>query len=106
MKLVPPEKINRDDVYYIPHHALFHNEKIQVVFDASKPSYNGQSLNHTLHSGSKLQQDIVLVLIKWQCFKYVFTCDIIKIFRKILIHPLNRDWLKIVYDFGNGFQHF
>ena len=80
MELVPPEEIDRDDVYYIPHHAVFHNENIRVVFNASMPSYNGQSLNDTLHSGPKLQQDIVLVLIKWRCFKYVFTCDIIKMF--------------------------
>ena len=37
MEVVPPAKIDRPYVYYIPHHAVFHNNKIRVVFNASVP---------------------------------------------------------------------
>lgn len=106
MELVPPEEVDKANVYYIPHHAVFHNGKIRVVFNASMPAFNGLSLNATLHTGPKLQQDIVLILIKWRTFKVVFTCDIVKMFRQILIDPRDRDWLRVVYDFGNKLLHF
>ena len=48
------------------------------------------------------------VLCRWRCYRIVFTCDIEKMFREILIHVLNRNWLRIVYDYktGLGQQHF
>ena len=106
MELVPDEELNKQDVYYIPHHAVFHNGKIRVVFNASMPSSNGLSLNASLYTGRKLQTDIVLVLIRWRFHKYVFTSDIVKMNRQFLVHPLDRDWLRIIYDFGRGIHHF
>ena len=69
MELIPPDELDQADVYYIPLHAVFHNNKIRVVFNASMPVFNGLSLNVTLYTGPKLQQDIVLVSIKWRTFK-------------------------------------
>ena len=66
------------------------------------PAYNGKSLNSCMHTDAKLQQDIVKVLCRWRCYLIVFTCDIEKMFRQILMHVLDRDWLRIVYDFGTG----
>ena len=63
-------------------------------------------LNLTLHTFPKLQQDIELILTKWRCFKVVFTCDIIKMFRQILLDPCDCDWLRLVYDFGEGLKHY
>ena len=106
MELIPQDEIEKADVYYIPHHAVFHNNKIRVIFNASIPAFNGLSLNATLLTGPKLQQDIVLVLIKWRTFKVVFTCDIVNMFRQMLIDPRDRDWLRIVNCFGDELLHF
>ena len=106
MEEIPKDEIDRSDVYYIPHHPVVNKGKLRVVFNASAPAFNHLSLNKTLHTGQKLQQNIVNVLIRWRCFRVAFTCDIVKMFRQILIDPRDRDWLRIVFDFGAGILHF
>jgi len=77
--------------YFIPHHAIYRPEvdekKIRVVFDASARGFRGPSLNDCLYSGPKLQQDIVDILTRFRVPKYVFTTDICKMYRQILIRP-------------------
>ena len=70
------------------------------------PAYNGKSLNATLHTVQKFQYDIVNVLVKWRCYKIVFMCDIVKIFRQILVDARDRDWLRIIYEFEERLLHF
>ncbi|KAH8338623.1 hypothetical protein KR059_010402, partial [Drosophila kikkawai] len=66
MKPVPPntDKIN----FYLPHHAVFKPEgattKVRVVFNASSPSSNGNSLNDILYPGPVLQSDLTLQILK------------------------------------------
>ncbi|KAH8303697.1 hypothetical protein KR059_009494, partial [Drosophila kikkawai] len=68
MKPVPPntDKIN----FYLPHHAVFKPEsattKVRVVFNASSPSSNGNSLNDILYPGPVLQSDLTLQILKWR----------------------------------------
>ena len=74
MQPVPKIKIDKSKVYYVPHHAVFHNNKICIVFNASMPASDGLPLYACLHAGSKLQEDIILVLIRWMavvqiCFR-------------------------------------
>ena len=71
-------------------------------------AYNGRSLKDFMYTGAELQQDIVKVLCRWCCYQFEFTCDIIKMFRQILIDTRDRHWFRIVYDFGTGLclQHF
>lgn len=77
--------------YFIPHHAIFRPDvdasKIRVVFDASARGFRGPSLNQCLFPGPKLQQDIVDILIRFRVSKHVFTTDICKMYRQILIRP-------------------
>lgn len=76
--------------YCIPHHAVYRpadgDSKIRVVFDASAGA-RGLSLNESLLQGPKLQQDIVDVLTRFRVPKRVFTADICKMYRQILILP-------------------
>lgn len=109
MELVPTGEIRNENVYYIPHHAVFRPgepPKIRVVFNASQKDMCGVSLNDTLYIGNKLQADILAVMTRWRTFKYVFTTDIVKMFRQILIDPLDRDWLRILYRFGEKVETF
>ena len=105
---IPNQELEESTVFYIPHHAVFHNNKIRVVFNASMRAYNGRSLNYCIHIGAKLQQDIVKVLCRWRCYHFVFICDIVKIFRQIVFDARYWDWFRILDDFGTrlGVQHF
>lgn len=80
--------------YFIPHHAVLRLDggvsKLRVVFDASAPSTSGASLNDVLCTGPKLQTDIRYILQKSRLYRYVFTADIEKMYRQILIEPADR----------------
>lgn len=77
--------------YFIPHHAVYRpadgDSKIRVVFDASAKGSRSLSLNECLLQGPKLQQDIVDVLTRFRVPKLVFTADICKMYRQILVLP-------------------
>ena len=81
MEPVPENDLNKQDVYYIPDHAVFHKDKIRFIFNASMTSSNGLSLND--YTGQKLQQDIVFVLIRCRFNRFVFTSDILKMFLQL-----------------------
>lgn len=91
MTRVPPEELNSFPVYYLPHHGVIRENslttKLRVVFNASSPSTSGISLNDLLYSGRKLQTEISDVLLWFRLHRYVFSTDIVKMFRQIKIHP-------------------
>ncbi|BET00524.1 Retrotransposon protein [Nesidiocoris tenuis] len=86
--------------YVIPHHAVFkttgEKRKLRIVFDASFPAPSG-SLNDHLYTGTKLQADITNILLKFRQHRYVFSCDIVKMFRQIWLTPEHRNYLQIVW---------
>ncbi|XP_075167641.1 uncharacterized protein LOC142239749 [Haematobia irritans] len=87
-------KVNIDNVtgakYYIPHHCVLRPEssttKLRVVFDAS-----------TKTSSSTLQNDLFAILLCYRLPRFVFTTDIEKMFRQILIHPKDRPYQIILW---------
>ncbi|KAF0721556.1 Integrase catalytic domain-containing protein, partial [Aphis craccivora] len=87
--------------YFIPHHAIYRPEvdakKIRVVFDASARGFRGPSLNDCLFRGPKLQQDLIDILIRFRVHKYVFTTDICKMYRQILVLPEYRTFQHILW---------
>ncbi|XP_037812259.1 uncharacterized protein LOC119604008 [Lucilia sericata] len=87
--------------FYLPHHAVFKPEssatKVRVVFNASCRSTNGLSLNDLLYSGPILQNDIMLLVIRWRFYRYVFNGDIEKMYRQILIDPQQSRFHRIVF---------
>ncbi|XP_033320035.1 uncharacterized protein LOC117216957 [Bombus bifarius] len=62
-----------DNGYYLPHHgvtkASSQTTKLRVVFDRSAPSTTGTSLNDTLHTGPKLQEDLFSPYLAIRCLK-------------------------------------
>ncbi|XP_011859128.1 PREDICTED: uncharacterized protein LOC105556643 [Vollenhovia emeryi] len=101
MSAVPAAKIHQPEAYYLPHHAVFKNEdpsrKIRVVFNASYRSATGYSLNDLLLAGKKLQSELWVTLSRWRLFRYVFTTDIVKMFRQILVHQDDTDLQRILW---------
>lgn len=50
--------------------------------------------------GPELQDDLFDIMLRLRKYKYVMTADIEKIYRKILIHPDDRNMQLIVYRFN------
>ncbi|XP_067620476.1 uncharacterized protein [Eurosta solidaginis] len=104
MEPTTPREIIRDGKYfsfYLPHHAVLKPDskttKVRVVFNASKRSHSGISLNDVLHTGPVLQNDLMVVILNWRLYKYVFNGDIEKMYRQIYVHKEDQDFQRILF---------
>lgn len=97
---VPPSTKQSQQIVYIPHHAVFRETSatthLRVVFNASAPTSNGLSLNNHLQIGPKLQTELPLIIMRWRQFRYVYTADIVKMYRQILVDPRDVDYQRIL----------
>ena len=96
MELIPVEERDMPGQYYMPHHAVYKNDgscKVRVVFNASQKTRSGLSLNDCLLTVPKLQADIAAITTRWRLLLYVFSADIVKMFREFRMHPSDTDWL-------------
>lgn len=86
---------------YLPHHAVIKENstttKLRVVFDASRQTSNGKSLNDNLWTGTALQQDITSVLLKWRKHRLVVVADIEKMYRQIWVRKKDRNMQCVVW---------
>ncbi|XP_011860341.1 PREDICTED: uncharacterized protein LOC105557650 [Vollenhovia emeryi] len=77
--------------FYLPHHCVFkvsnQTSKIRVVFDASCKTAEGLSLNDALMVGPVVQPELTAILIRFRFFPYVFSADVIKMYRQVLVDP-------------------
>ncbi|GFV23376.1 uncharacterized protein TNCV_4780891 [Trichonephila clavipes] len=73
--------------------------KLRVVFDASLSckTTNSVSLNSLLGVGPKLQRDIFEILLNFRIPKIVFTADIEKMYRQILVADEDQKYQKILW---------
>ena len=71
--------------------------KLRVVFNASDKTGNGKSLNDILHPGPVLQADLVTFLPRWRLPKYVFSCDIMKMYRQIRVAAEHTRFQRILF---------
>lgn len=80
--------------YYMPYHGVLRpsngSQTLRVVFDAPAKYSDGISLNDTLFSGPKLQNDFSAILLRFPLDPVVFTCDIRQMYRQILISEEQR----------------
>ncbi|XP_065368817.1 uncharacterized protein LOC135961248 [Calliphora vicina] len=99
MTMVSPS--NSNTTYYLPHHAVLKPDstttKLRVVFNASSPSSNGNSLNDLLYPGPILQADLTILILRWRLFRYVFNSDIEKMYRQILVNPSHTPFQRIIF---------
>lgn len=79
--------------FTVPLHGIYKTNrdksKIMVV---SNGSVND---NDCLHVGPELETDIFDILLRWRTLKYVFSTDIKKMFRQILIADEDQVYQKI-----------
>jgi hypothetical protein len=88
---------NSQPNYYLPHHAIFKDQKIRVVFDGSAKTSNGKSLNDTLSNGPVVQNNLFNILINFRKYQYAFTADIEKMFRQIEVHEQDKKYQRILW---------
>ena len=102
MKRVPASETENANAWYLPHHMVVQDTpekyKLRVVFNASRQTREKQCLNDFLMPGPALQRDLVLILLNWRRYRYVFTADIIKMFRQISVAPADRDLQRILWS--------
>lgn len=94
-------------VYYLPHHGVMKEQnrttKLRVVFNGSSKTTSGLSLNDILLPGANLQGDIADVLMWIRLHRYLFSTDIVKMYRQINVHPEDQD-LQRIFWFGQDQQ--
>ena len=92
-----PEKADGERVHYLPHHPVIcgdkNTTKIRVVHDASAKS-TGASLNECLHTGPKLHQQIIDILVTFRSYTVALAADIEKAF---LVAPPDGDVLRFLW---------
>ncbi|XP_024870107.1 uncharacterized protein LOC112453542 [Temnothorax curvispinosus] len=93
-------------IYYLPHHGVYKLDstttKLRVVFNASSRCSNGLSINDTLLSGPKLQQDLLAILLRFRAEAIALTADVKQMFRQNWISPEQCDYQRIVWRFSES----
>lgn len=91
----------RYNTAYLPHHAVIKESssttKLRVVFDASRKTTSGISLNDAMMIGPTIQEDIVAILLRWRKYPIVFSADIQKMYRQIWVRKQDAEFQRIVW---------
>ncbi|XP_037931366.1 uncharacterized protein LOC119666155 [Teleopsis dalmanni] len=87
--------------YFIPHHCVLKPDstttKLRVVFDASAKTTSGHSLNDLMYNGPTVQSELFSILLRFRRPRFVFTTDIEKMYRQVLINPEDRRYQLIIW---------
>ncbi|KAH8313484.1 hypothetical protein KR067_006894 [Drosophila pandora] len=107
MREISPSEIPKGRNFYLPHHPVL-GRKLRVVFDGSYQDAKGMALNDTLSIGPSIQRDLFAVCLRFRMYKYVFSADIVKMFRQIWVSEKHRDYQRIVWreDPSDPIKHF
>lgn len=98
---VPYER--NKQIHYMPHHCVFKDSTttaLRVVYNGSQKTSNFKSLNEQLAIGRVQQRDIFALLIRFRMFRYVFTADVEKMYKQILLNESQLDLHRFLYRFS------
>ena len=96
---VSEENLDNPNVWYLPHHAVFHPQKpgkVRVVFDCSA-KFQGTSLNDQLLQGPDLTNTLVGVLTRFRQEQIAFMSDIEAMFYQVRVSPSDCDYLRFLW---------
>ncbi|XP_070138640.1 uncharacterized protein [Drosophila bipectinata] len=107
MREISPSEIPNERSFYLPHHPVL-GRKLRVVFDGSYRDAKGKALNDTLSIGPSIKRDLFAVCLRFRMHKYVFSADIVKMFRQICVSEKHRNFQRIVWreDPSDPIKHF
>ena len=105
MEEVPEDELNKDNVWYIMHHGVYHKtkKKIRIVFNCSL-KYGHKSLNDALYQGIDMTNKLLGVLLRFRLEHVAFMGDITKMFYQVKVTPKHRDYLRFFWT-DNGDLH-
>uniref|UniRef100_A0A8D8SQJ6 Integrase catalytic domain-containing protein n=2 Tax=Cacopsylla melanoneura TaxID=428564 RepID=A0A8D8SQJ6_9HEMI len=83
--------------FIIPHHCVYKNDKLRVVFDSSVKDNNGISLNESLMIGPKLQSDIPDIILSMRFHRVALCADVKMMFRGISLNSDHRKYQHIFW---------
>ena len=90
--------------FFLPHHPVIKEEssstKLRVVFNASRSTTNGRSLNDMLMVGPTIQDDLFDLLLRFRSYTYVLGADITKMFRQVNLHE-DDQWFQLILSRSN-----
>ena len=82
-------------VHYLPHHAVYRNDKVRIVFDAAAGQKN--ALNGHINAGPNLITDLTGLLIRFRLRKVALVGDLEKAFLQMALHPTDRDVTRFMW---------
>lgn len=101
MEMIPASNASAPQVCYLPHHGVLRETstttKLRVVFNGSQRTHSDESLNSHILVGANLLPALADVLLRWRWYRYAFVADIEKMYRRILVHPDDRDYQRILW---------
>lgn len=101
MEVVPNEIDKPVKSYYLPHTYVINESsrttKLRVVFDGSCKTDSGLSLNDVLYKGPVLQDDLILIVIRFRTHRYAFSADIKKMYRQVWVDSNDRNYQRILW---------
>lgn len=101
MTEIEPNAGDIHPIYYLPHHSVVKEAsstiKVRVVFDASAKTSSNLSLNDVLMVGPIIQDSLFAILIRFRIHEYVFTSDIMKMYRQVNVCKRHRNLQRIVW---------
>ncbi|XP_065082272.1 uncharacterized protein LOC135704713 [Ochlerotatus camptorhynchus] len=114
MEPVPANQVVKigSEHYYLPHHAVIRVDssttRLRVVFDASCATSTGISLNDRLLAGPNINEDLLSVHLRFRSYKVAFCADVAKMYRQVVMHEEDRDFLRIVWreDSEKPVEHY
>ncbi|XP_034195121.2 uncharacterized protein LOC117611275 [Osmia lignaria lignaria] len=87
--------------YYLPHHGVLRLDsstaKLRVVFNGSKATTSGKSVNDLMHTGANLLLNVTDVLIWFHHYHHIFATDITKMYRQVAVHKDDWDLQRILW---------
>ncbi|XP_043063530.1 uncharacterized protein LOC122319801 [Drosophila ficusphila] len=87
--------------YYVPHHCVLQpaceSTKLRVIFDASCKTSSQVSLNDILLCGPTIQDDLVMLLLRFRLSRYALTADIAKMYRQVNVDISDRKFQYILW---------
>ncbi|XP_070515872.1 uncharacterized protein [Cardiocondyla obscurior] len=101
MRIIKSREIDKPGAVYLPHHGVCKGgnagAKLRVVFDASCKTSKGNSLNDAFLKGPTIQQELTSILIRFRLWRYVFSADVVKMYRQIRVHASQTHLQRIVW---------
>ncbi len=110
-KKVDNSHANETNVWYIPHHAVYHptKKKIRVVFNCAA-NFSEHCLNEELLQGPDLANLLVGVLMRFRKEEVAVQADIASMFYQVLVPDEQQKFLRFVYwpdgDLTKGLQDY